>query len=139
MADPLPCREPSLLGKAVIDARAWTDPRFLWLAHRLDLASPYEAIGMTARIWAWQGGAHTDQRAALVVPVAVVETLLDGRWPRALVGAGLARHERCDDGAPGLWMAGCEPLVRLATRDVRAARAGSLAATANRRRRAEGG
>lgn len=129
--DPLP-RDASALGKAVIDARAWTDPRFLWLANRLDLASPYEAIGMVARVWAWQGGAHTDEQDAYVVPVEVVETLLDGRWPRALVGVGLARRERCHDGAPGLHMAGCVPLVRLATRDLRAARAGSIAARAAR-------
>lgn len=135
--DALP-RDASALGKAVIDARAWTDPRFLWLANRLDLASPYEAIGMTARIWAWQGGAHADDAHAYVVPVEVVETLLDRRWPAALVGVGLARRERCADGAPGLYMAGCVPLVRLATRDMRAARAGSIAARAARRRGEQG-
>lgn len=118
------------VGKAVIGERTWGDLRFLYLAQALDLASPEEAIGFTARIWAWQGGAHTDEADAYVVPVAVVETLLDRRWPAALVSCGLARRERCRDGAPGLYMAGCVPLVRLATRDVRAARAGSRAAAA---------
>jgi len=127
-----------LAGKAVIDPRAWGDLRFLYLAQRLDLASPEEAIGMTARIWAWQGGAHTDDVPAYVVPAAVIIALLDDRWPAALVACGLARRERCHDGAPGLYMSGCVPLVRLATRDVRAARAGSRAAAANARARRDG-
>lgn len=114
-------------GKAVIGPDTWGDLRYLWLAQRLNLASAVEAVGYVAQLWAWQGAHHTDEAPAYVIPVEVVSTILDRRWPAALVRCGLARAAWCQDGARGVYLVGVEEHVRLATRDRRAASAGGRA------------